>query len=98
MCIHMSHYTVFMHKYAQFNNLSSCTLGINFPQIVVIFTGALGEAGPQKSHYVVGTSFYVSPEQNKKKAYGEEVDIYALGIIYFEMNCPFGTETERSKV
>ena len=34
----------------------------------------------------------------KKESYGKQVDIYALGIIYFEMNRPFGTETERGKV
>ena len=46
----------------------------------------------------VGTSFYISPEQNNKERYGKMVDVYALGIIYFEMNCPFGSDTERCKV
>lgn len=38
--------------------------------------------------YYVGTSRYNSPEQLKGERYGQEVDIYALGIIFFEMNCP----------
>ena len=46
----------------------------------------------------VGTSFYISPEQNNKECYGKMVDVYALGVIYFEMNCPFGSNTERCKV
>ena len=62
----------------------------------MLYPGSFGEAAPPKSQYIVGTSFYVSPEQ--KIPYGKEVDIYALGIIYFEMNCPFGTESERNKV
>jgi serine/threonine protein kinase len=64
--------------------------------LVTTSQGSFGEAASPKSQYIVGTSFYVSPEQ--KIPYGEEVDIYALGIIYFEMNCPFGTESERNKV
>ena len=46
----------------------------------------------------LGTAFYVSPEQNAGRQYTEKVDIYALGIIFFEMNCPFGTEMERCTV
>ena len=57
----------------------------------------MGEAASHKSNYV-GTSYYISPEQNKKENYGREVDIYALGITFFEMNCPFITAMEKDKV
>ncbi|CAI8006163.1 eIF-2-alpha kinase GCN2 [Geodia barretti] len=57
----------------------------------------LGEAASHKSNYV-GTSYYISPEQNKKENYGREVDIYALGITFFEMNYPFITDMEKDKV
>ena len=57
----------------------------------------MGEATSQKSNYV-GTSYYISPEQSKKENYGSEVDIYALGITFFEMNCPFYTDMERHEV
>lgn len=40
----------------------------------------------------------MSPEQNKKEKYGKEIDIYALGIIYFEMNHYFGSDMERCEV
>ena len=46
----------------------------------------------------MGTWYYISPEQDRQEQYGKEVDIYALGITYFEMNCPFHTEMERLKV
>ena len=46
----------------------------------------------------MGTWYYISPEQDRQEQYGKEVDIYALGITYFEMNCPFHTEMERHKV
>lgn len=42
--------------------------------------------------------FYLSPEQKKKEKYGEKIDIYALGITFFEMNCPFDSEKDRHKV
>eukprot|EP01113_Clastostelium_recurvatum_P031909 TRINITY_DN4036_c0_g1_i1.p1 TRINITY_DN4036_c0_g1~~TRINITY_DN4036_c0_g1_i1.p1 ORF type:complete len:1747 (-),score=472.23 TRINITY_DN4036_c0_g1_i1:17-5257(-) len=46
----------------------------------------------------VGTYFYCSPELLLKttKHYGSKVDIYSLGIIFFEMWQPFGTEMERA--
>ena len=40
----------------------------------------------------------MSPEQLSGKRYNEKVDIFALGIIFFELNCPFSTEMERFKV
>lgn len=53
--------------------------------------------GVSHSKYL-GTTVYISPEQKKKKDYWNVVDIYALGIIYFEMNYPFRTDAERFKV
>lgn len=35
------------------------------------------------------TSFYISPGK-----YGKKSDVYALGVIYFEMNYPFGPDEE----
>nr|CAD7463560.1 unnamed protein product [Timema tahoe] len=49
----------------------------------------------------VGTALYVAPELNIpgfKLIYNQKVDIYSLGIIFFEMCCPLETGMERVKV
>ena len=43
----------------------------------------------------VGTKLYMSPEQSSGQSYSEKVDIYSLGIIFFELLHPFSTEMER---
>lgn len=43
----------------------------------------------------IGTSLYMSPEQKASKPYNHKVDVYALGIILFELLTPFGTGSER---
>ncbi len=48
---------------------------------------------------VVGTVFYRSPEQEAEGVlYDEKADIYALGIILFELFQPFGSASERVAV
>lgn len=48
---------------------------------------------------VVGTLHYMSPEQAKGQAYGEKVDIFAAGVVLFEMlSPPFDTAMERFEV
>jgi translation initiation factor 2-alpha kinase 1 len=46
----------------------------------------------------VGTITYASPEQlaNPPLAYDQKVDIYSLGIIFFELYQPFATGMERA--
>lgn len=43
----------------------------------------------------VGTHLYMSPEQMNGQMYNYKVDIYSLGIIFFELLTPFQTEMER---
>jgi translation initiation factor 2-alpha kinase 3 len=43
----------------------------------------------------VGTHLYMSPEQNLQKPYDYKVDIYSLGLIFFELLVPFSTDMER---
>ncbi|KAJ8949152.1 hypothetical protein NQ318_012900 [Aromia moschata] len=45
----------------------------------------------------VGTKFYMSPEQLESRIYDYKVDIYSLGLIFFELLFPFSTDMERSK-
>ncbi|KAI8367595.1 kinase-like domain-containing protein [Radiomyces spectabilis] len=52
---------------------------------------------PRRSRTVgVGTRTYASPEQLATEAYDEKVDIYSLGIIFFELYQPFSTAMERA--
>ncbi|KAF5300197.1 hypothetical protein FQA39_LY11231 [Lamprigera yunnana] len=46
----------------------------------------------------VGTRLYMSPEQLSGQQYNYKVDIYSLGIIFFELLVPFKTEMERIHV
>jgi eukaryotic translation initiation factor 2-alpha kinase 3 len=55
--------------------------------------------GQNKKHTQrVGTGLYMSPEQAKGQAYNYKVDIYSLGLIFFELLNYFVTESERYKV
>ncbi|KAK9456329.1 kinase-like domain-containing protein [Dipodascopsis uninucleata] len=46
----------------------------------------------------VGTTFYVAVEAIGDGNYNEKVDMYSLGIIFFEMSYPIRTGMERVKV
>ena len=64
-----------------------------------LHNGPLIEESPaskfNKNTSAVGTPLYQSPEQREGKNFNEKVDIYALGLILFEMCNKFGTEFER---
>ena len=45
-----------------------------------------------------GTPLYLSPEQWAKKRSDEKVDMYALGLILFELLCPMATTSEKIEV
>ena len=72
---------------------------ISFTVTLPILTVGIDDGVQSRSKYL-GTTFYMSPEQKKNDRYGREIDVYTLGIIYFEMNYPFATDTgmERGKV
>ncbi|XP_070540926.1 eukaryotic translation initiation factor 2-alpha kinase 3-like [Ptychodera flava] len=62
-------------------------------------TGRTVEDAPERKHTdQVGTQLYMSPEQIAGKEYGHKVDIFTLGLIFFEMMYPFATQSERIQV
>lgn len=46
----------------------------------------------------IGTYTYAPPEQLNGARYTEKTDVYSLGIIYFELFCPFRTAMEKVDV
>lgn len=52
-------------------------------------------SGCAKHTQQVGTHLYMSPEQLKGEQYSYKVDVYSLGLIFFELLRVFGTEMER---
>ncbi len=46
----------------------------------------------------LGSHFYMSPELINGVKYDQKVDIFSLGIIFFELHYPFLTSMERAKV
>ena len=57
-----------------------------------------GQQKQQSHRGQVGTWLYMPPEQRAGRSYDEKVDIYALGVIFFELHCPFSTPQHRSQV
>uniref|UniRef100_A0A4W4ECX5 non-specific serine/threonine protein kinase n=1 Tax=Electrophorus electricus TaxID=8005 RepID=A0A4W4ECX5_ELEEL len=45
-----------------------------------------------------GTRSYMSPEQMNQSSYDRKVDIFALGLIYFELLWHLGTVNEKQKI
>ena len=68
---------------------------------LIVFSIALTPPTHQQSppyQSPAGTLLYMSPEQLSSKRYDRKVDMFALGVTFFEMYCPFQTDMERFKV
>ena len=64
------------------------------------FSSAALKAVAEDHHHTgnIGSHFYMSPEQTLGVRYDQKVDVFSLGVIFFELHYPFHTEMERAKV
>lgn len=54
--------------------------------------------GENRTFTLIGTPHYMAPEVARGSGYGTEVDLWSLGVIFFELVCgrlPFGDSEER---
>ncbi len=58
----------------------------------------VGERQPKSRSSHAGTHLYMAPEQLDRKDYDQKVDIFALGVILFELSYLCATDSERVKV
>lgn len=65
------------------------------PKVITPCGDASGLPSCAKHTEQVGTHLYMSPEQLRGRQYNYKVDIYSLGLIFFELLEVFGTEMER---
>ncbi|KAF2404579.1 Serine/threonine-protein kinase [Trichodelitschia bisporula] len=68
-------------------------------QYQVADTGVAGSGAPGEMTRSIGTALYVAPElrTGASGTYNDKVDMYSLGIIFFEMCYPLNTLMERIK-
>ena len=56
----------------------------------------------QSCSNVAGSPFYMSPEQRAglpiQRNQAQKIDMFAVGVVFFELYCPFTTEMERHTV
>ena len=78
-------------KVLKIGDFGLATVDLHFPMMEVAEAGDVLSQG-------VGTELYQSPEQRKREVYDCKVDIYALGLVYMEMQRQMITERERIEV
>ena len=79
---------------------NKCIDNIKDVQPLILFFSAKRHDFYQDENHTgqVGTQLYMSPEQANGKPYSQKVDLYALGLILFELLNFFSTQMERMRV
>ena len=75
--------------------MQTLTSSSSKPNNLDVTSGNIMEYSIIKIDEFVGTPLYQSPEQIKEHSYNEKVDIYAMGLILYEMCGCFKTGMER---
>jgi len=66
------------------------------PDFLQVLDFGRNQAGAPEARRIAGQPAYMSPEQARGEAFDERTDIYAVGVILYEMLCgevPFDAET-----
>ncbi|XP_066277574.1 eukaryotic translation initiation factor 2-alpha kinase 3-like [Branchiostoma lanceolatum] len=82
-------------KIGDFGLVTAMDEGVHGEDVV---TDAAVGRGDRRHTDQVGTQLYMSSEQIAGKAYTHKVDIFSLGLIFFELLHPFSTQMERVRI
>ena len=87
-------------EHVKIGDFGLATAGL-FPKTKEDWSEVRGESKDEDLTGQIGTAMYVAPElqHNRVTSYNQKVDLYSLGIIFFEMSYPpLATGMERAKV
>ena len=93
------HTTLAINEQAGYIYIDTCTKDY----MIILYTSlavetSLLDISKRQQQAIAEMLLYMSPEQREGKGCDHKADIYALGVIFFELNYPFTTDNERFKV